>query len=107
LAASTIHTLRVPFIDYGLSHAELDEMSSPRVFKSHLPLKYLPQDVHLKSKVFFSILEIPNFKNALFLILYKKGGLYNEKFKGHRGLYVQNAAQFQNRSLPGQFLRNG
>ena len=50
-ADSIFHIQRVPFIDYGMSDAELTELDSPRVFKTHLPYKYLPNGCQHKAKV--------------------------------------------------------
>lgn len=47
----TSHFDRVYFIDMGLSKEKINQMSRNRVFKSHLPIKYLPDNIHNKSKV--------------------------------------------------------
>jgi hypothetical protein len=49
-AKNELHILRVPYIDCGISHLELDEMQSPRVFKSHLLPKFYPENFHNKAK---------------------------------------------------------
>ena len=49
-AATISHDERVPYIDMGFSHATTEDMISPRVFKSHLPIKYLPDDLQNKSE---------------------------------------------------------
>jgi hypothetical protein len=53
-AASVYHLARVPYIDMGMSEAELNRFSSPRVFKTHLPHKYLPDGFQNTGKVRFS-----------------------------------------------------
>ncbi len=50
-ADALFHIQRVPYIDDGMSHAELDEVPSPRVFKTHLPIKYLPENFNENTKV--------------------------------------------------------
>ena len=50
-ASSVQHFQRVPFLDHGMSDAELEDIESPRVFKTHLPIEYLPEDFQNKSKV--------------------------------------------------------
>ena len=47
------HFERVAFIDYGLSQAFLDEMHSPRTFKTHLLRKLLPDNIENKAKVIY------------------------------------------------------
>jgi hypothetical protein len=42
---------RVMFIDEGVSDFELEQMPSPRILKSHFPLKFLPPDINNKAKV--------------------------------------------------------
>jgi hypothetical protein len=50
-AGAVYHLARVPYIDMGVSEAELNEFPSPRVFKTHLPPKYLPDGFQNKGKV--------------------------------------------------------
>jgi hypothetical protein len=50
---SLSHLIRNPFLDYGLSHAHLDELSSPRTLNTRLPANYLPDNVDQKCKVVY------------------------------------------------------
>lgn len=58
-ALNTKHFERVMFIDTGLSKGKLKELESsnmPRVFKSHLPIQFLPDQVESKSKASFNFI---------------------------------------------------
>jgi hypothetical protein len=50
-AEALFHIQRVPYIDDGTTQIELEELPSPRVFKTHLPIKYLPENLNNKVKV--------------------------------------------------------
>ncbi len=41
---------RVMFLDDGVSENELEDMPVPRVFKTNLPLQFLPDDLTSKAK---------------------------------------------------------
>lgn len=47
----TSHFDRVYFVDMGISKGKINQMSKNRVFKSHLPIRYLPDNIQNKSKV--------------------------------------------------------
>lgn len=42
---------RSPFLELGMSKYWLDEMTSPRVFATHLPFHLLPDDLNHKCRV--------------------------------------------------------
>jgi hypothetical protein len=63
---SVQHFERVAFVDTGFSSAFLEEMPSPRTFKSHLLPKYLPENFQNKSKV--SILSLSQFRQSYLLM---------------------------------------
>ncbi len=42
---------RIPFIDRCISDLFLGQLDSPRTFKSHLELKYLPDNLENRAKV--------------------------------------------------------
>ena len=46
-----INMKRIPFIDRCLSDLFLSQLYSPRTFKSHLELKYLPDNLQNRAKV--------------------------------------------------------
>lgn len=45
------HWWRIPNIDIAKSDAYLEELESPRVFKTNLPIQYLPENVANRAKV--------------------------------------------------------
>jgi hypothetical protein len=49
-AKNEFHYVRVPWIDAGFSKIIIDNMPSPRVFKAHLPIKFLPDSFNKKAK---------------------------------------------------------
>jgi hypothetical protein len=48
---SVANFARIYSFDFGASEQEFKLFMSPRVFKSHLPLKYLPENFGQKGKV--------------------------------------------------------
>ena len=42
---------RIPFIDIGLNEDFLDEFPSPRTFKSHAPVIFMPENFNNNAKV--------------------------------------------------------
>jgi hypothetical protein len=50
-AKSEFHYTRVMFIDRGINPNLLKFTPSPRVFKSHLPIQFLPNKVEQKARV--------------------------------------------------------
>lgn len=52
------HGLRAPFIDFGLPSSFLDEMTPPRVFKSHFPIHMLPDELNHKAKVVLKCIKV-------------------------------------------------
>jgi hypothetical protein len=50
-AEKLMHLVRVPFLDSGNPEAYLEEQSSPRTFKSHLPIQFLPDNIENNAKV--------------------------------------------------------
>lgn len=55
LATNQPHFERVPFIDSGFSHQFLDDFRSPRTIKTHLPIKYLPDNLPEKARVVYIV----------------------------------------------------
>ena len=53
LAKKMHHYYRVIVLDTGHSKKRLAELPSPRMFKSHLQLKFLPEDLTKRAKVSF------------------------------------------------------
>ena len=51
-ARSIHHYYRVTIVDSGHSKRLLSEIPSPRLFKSHLPLKFLPESLSKRAKVY-------------------------------------------------------
>lgn len=54
-AEALFHFVRVIWMDRGFSQGILNEMESPRCFKSHSPIKFLPNDFNKRSKVVYVI----------------------------------------------------
>ncbi len=46
-----MHMARVTYIDTGMSEAYLEEQASPRTFKSHFQIQFLPDNVANNAKV--------------------------------------------------------
>lgn len=57
-AKSKFHFSRVTFVDSGCSEKRAELLPSPRIFKTHLPLKFLPDNIEKKIKVCLKTIEI-------------------------------------------------
>ena len=55
LSKKRFHMERVRYIDSGVSRLELSEIPNPRVFKSHLPLQFLPDNIENKAKIVYAM----------------------------------------------------
>lgn len=53
LAKAKFHYTRVVFPDMGCPKSLADSLPSPRVFKSHLPIKFLPDNIENKAKLIY------------------------------------------------------
>lgn len=78
-AKDIMHWIRVTFVDVGYTQAFLDEIPSTRTFKSHLPLKYLPENVEKDSKVVYVM---RNPKDLMVSMYYFAKSLKESKFTG-------------------------
>jgi hypothetical protein len=54
-AKCTHYLDRIPFVEHLCSNQALDEFSSPRILKSHLPLQYFPDEIKTHSKVIYAM----------------------------------------------------
>ena len=50
-AKKDFHFVRIPWIDQGMSQFTFNKIRSPRIFKSHLPIKFFPENFHKTAKV--------------------------------------------------------
>nr|QNH68006.1 sulfotransferase-like protein 3 [Brachionus rotundiformis] len=84
------HFERVYFIDMGLSKGkmeQLNEMTSNRVFKSHLPIKYLPDSVEKLAKLVYVV---RNPKDMLVSYFHFAQALVFANFSGSFELFVSH-----------------
>nr|QVK45629.1 sulfotransferase [Brachionus paranguensis] len=84
------HFERVYFIDMGLSKGKiklLKEMNTTRVFKSHLPIKYLPDNVEKISKIVYVV---RNPKDMLVSYFHFSRALLMNNFSGSFDLFVKH-----------------
>nr|QNH68010.1 sulfotransferase-like protein 3 [Brachionus koreanus] len=84
------HFQRVYFIDMGLSKGkkrQLEEMTGTRVFKSHLPIKYLPDNVEKNSKIVYVV---RNPKDMLVSYFHFSRALLFTNFSGSFELFVRH-----------------
>lgn len=50
-AKKDFHFMRVPWIDQGFSNFTISYLPTPRVFKTHFPVRFLPENFNKIAKV--------------------------------------------------------